>query len=123
MSAFGITVTGLKEAQAKLHQISTEMHGRPMVQAMEQATLLVTRSAKILSPVDTGRLRASITPEVRPQDNNIIGVVGSNVEYAPYQELGTSRMHAHPYLAPAFDENIEKIKDLLGDTVKGIISK
>ena len=38
-----------------------------------------------LVPVDTGRLRASITSEVDGQTVN----VGTNVEYAPYVEMGT----------------------------------
>ena len=60
-----------------------------MLQAMRDATMLVTRSARINAPVDTGRLRASIVPEVVQQSNVIKGVVGSNVKYAPYMELGT----------------------------------
>ena len=98
--------------------------------------------------MDTGRLRASITPEVRQQGNDTVGVVGSNVKYAPFQELGT-RPHfvsaghigkwaerhgfgytglfvsgkAHPFLQPALEENAEKIVRILGDTVAQIIDR
>lgn len=41
--------------------------------------------------------------------DEIIGVVGSNVEYALYQELGTSRMNGKPYLMPALHNNKEVI--------------
>lgn len=64
--------------------------------------------------VDTGRLRASITHEVEKTKNEIIGRVGSNVEYAIPQEYGTSKMSAHPYLRPALEKNKGKIKQLLG---------
>lgn len=37
--------------------------------------------------VDTGRLRASITHQVDIQEDAVY--IGSNVEYAPYVELGT----------------------------------
>jgi HK97 gp10 family phage protein len=57
--------------------------------------MVVERDAKINAPVDTGRLRASITPEVR-RGNPIEGIVGSNVDYAPYMELGT-RPHWPPW--------------------------
>ena len=44
--------------------------------------------AKQGAPVDTGRLRNSMTHELESPDTVAIG---SNVEYAIYQELGTSR--------------------------------
>jgi hypothetical protein len=43
-----------------------DLHGEPMLQGMRNATLLVTRDAKRFAPVDTGRLRASITPDTWP---------------------------------------------------------
>lgn len=53
--------------------------------------------------VVTGRLRASIT--WRPGRDAISPYVdvGSAVVYAPYVELGTSRMAARPYLRPALE--------------------
>ena len=59
--------------------------------------LMVQNEARRLAPVDTGRLRASITVKRTPD-----GVtVGTNVEYAPYVEYGTRHMAAQPYLRPA----------------------
>lgn len=45
--------------------------------------------AKQLCPVDTGNLRNSITHST--EDNGHTVVIGSNVEYAPYVELGTGK--------------------------------
>jgi len=59
------------------------------VTGMQKATLGVTRDAKKNAPVDTGRLRASITPGVQIRNETVEGVVGSNVKYAPFMELGT----------------------------------
>ena len=40
--------------------------------------------------------------EFGPSENgDVVYVVGTNVEYAAYVELGTSRMQAQPYLFPA----------------------
>ncbi len=76
----------------------------------------VTSQAKALAPVDLGELRGSIMwksykakgghqagmPLVsRPKKNEII--VGSNTAYAVYQEFGTRKMYAQPYLRPAVD--------------------
>ena len=44
--------------------------------------------AKELTPVDTGRLRNSITYDVKTDEKAVY--VGTNVEYAEYVELGTS---------------------------------
>lgn len=54
--------------------------------------------AKKLCPVDTGRLRNSITHQQYDENTEVIG---TNVEYAPFVELGTTRMSARPYLRPA----------------------
>ncbi len=55
--------------------------------------------------VDIGLLRASITHEVTREAGEIIGRVGTHVEYAPYLEFGTSRMAARPFLRPALINN------------------
>ena len=55
--------------------------------------------AKKECPVDTGNLRNSITNEVRSSEKAVY--IGTNVEYAAYVELGTTRTKAKPYLKPA----------------------
>ena len=89
-------VRGIKEVSAKMEQVVSDLHGRPFLQGMRDATLIVMRDARIFAPVDTGRLRASIAPEVRTEGKTVLGVVGSNVKYAPYQELGF-----RPHFVPA----------------------
>lgn len=83
-------IRGLLETQRKFEQVIVDLTGPPMLDAMRQSVLWVQNDAKREAPVDTGRLRASITPEVNVRNENIVeGIVGSNVEYAPYMELGT----------------------------------
>ncbi len=85
--------------------------------------------------VDTGRLRASISinwvdsgigrgkvdrpalendgvgmPE--SEKNKIKVVVGTNVEYGAYLELGTSKMEPRPYLRPVLEKYRDKIRRL-----------
>jgi len=82
--------------------------------------LVVEGQAKALTPVDTGRLRGSITtasvdkqtsPQYpsgsmdsirRPNDSNEV-LVGTAVEYGPYIEFGTVRSSAQPFLRPSLD--------------------
>ncbi len=68
-----------------------------------RATRKVQRSAKDLAPVDTGILRASIKTRLLPKQE--AGVVFTPVEYAPYQEFGTSKMPPSPFMIPAMNIN------------------
>jgi len=63
--------------------------------------LRIVRSAKQKAPVDTGRLRSSITLEEETVDRFIKVKVGTNVEYAPFVEFGTENQPAQPFLRPA----------------------
>lgn len=65
---------------------------------------------QMLTPVDTGRLRASETIQAMP-GRYVVGPVG--VPYAAYVEFGTSRMRAQPYVRPA----VQKYLDALGPAV------
>ena len=60
--------------------------------ALEAVGLQCEGYTKMLAPVDTGRLRNSITHEVIGDT----AYIGTNVEYAVYQEMGTSKMAAQP---------------------------
>lgn len=87
--------------------------GERLESAMEKAVQLVEREAKERAPIDTGNLRASIASEVRTDvESAVQGIVGSNVEYAPFQEFGTSKMGASPFLQPAIEANRKQILDL-----------
>ena len=119
-----LEIRGLIELQEKADQVIEDLHGKPMLDGMRKATLLVSKDAKILAPVDTGLLRSSITPEVRQDGWTVLGVVGSNVFYAPYQETGTRRgLRGKHYMQGGFDKNRKEIIDLLGDVVGEIVDK
>lgn len=100
-------IRGLKETERNLADVVKGLQGTPMLNAMRDATLLVTRDAKSnlvgyqspsIGGVNTGRLRASITPEVRSGTDTVEGIVGSNVTYAPFVEFDT-RPHWPPIAA------------------------
>ena len=70
---------------------------REIEDKLTQSAVIVERKAKELCPVATGTLKRSI--------NSIIekyrAIIGSALKYAPFVEMGTSRMRAQPYLRPA----------------------
>jgi HK97 gp10 family phage protein len=73
----------------------------PVAAEVLKRGIRVERVAKKLAPVDTGRLRASITHALGRDSQSIYCDVGTDVEYAPYVEFGTSTQAAQPYLRPA----------------------
>ena len=76
-SAIDKLAKGIKEARQILAQEFTR--------AMRQTIFAIERVAKRRAPVDTGRLRASITPDIR---SPFEGHVGTNVAYAAAVEHG-----------------------------------
>lgn len=85
--------------------------------ALEEIGLLAENYAARKCPVDTGNLRASITHEVDAGDGAVY--VGTNVEYAPYVELGTSRQKAQPFLRPAASEHGAQYRQVLKKALGG----
>ena len=71
--------------------------------ALEEIGLTAEGYAKRACPVDTGRLRNSITHIV--DEGGKCAVIGTNVEYAPYVELGTRHQKPQPYLKPAAEDH------------------
>lgn len=88
--------------QAALDELFASPNG-PVGKHLKRLGIKVQRRAKQLAPVDTGRLRASITEALGSDAEGLVERVGTNVEYAPHQEFGTSKMAAHPFLRPALD--------------------
>ena len=72
--------------------------------------------AKKLCPVDTGRLRNSIT---HAQYDENTEVIGTNVEYAPYVELGTFKQSAQPYLRPACENHTIEYRNIVKKVMTG----
>lgn len=85
--------------------------------ALEAIGLQAEGYAKMICPVDTGRLRNSITHQKEEKETEVIG---TNVEYAPYVELGTYRQRAQPYLKPAAENHVEEYIEIIKKSLKGI---
>ena len=84
-------------------------------QAIAKALTMIGQQAegyaKLMCPVDTGRLRNSITNQIDLQENAVY--IGTSVEYAPYVEFGTSRRSPHPYLKPAAADHADEYRSIL----------
>lgn len=113
--------------------------------ALEECGLAAEGFAKRLCAVDTGLLRNSITHAISGEppaiavytDNNkeqhgeysgsvptaedkkTVMYLGTNVEYAPYVEMGTSRTRAQPFIQPAIEDHENDYKRLIEKRLKG----
>ena len=89
---------------------------------IEEWGLVAEGYAKMNCPVDTGRLRNSISHGSEGDDTM---VVGTNVEYAPYVELGHTTnsgkfVSPQPYLAPAIEEHMDEYKEIMQDELQNV---
>ena len=83
--------------------------------ALVRIGLVAEGYAKRLCPVDTGRLRNSIT--FYTDDDTV--TIGTNVEYAQFVEEGTSRQKAQPYLRPAVEDHLDQYQAIVENELKG----
>lgn len=80
----------------------------PVAKELTRRAVRVESGAKRLCPVDTGRLRASITHALSRDASSLYAEVGSNVAYAAFVELGTRHAGAQPYLRPALAAEVQR---------------
>lgn len=85
--------------------------------AFRRAGRVVANNAKDRAPWRTGHLSRNID-SVATEDEAVIGVSLGIVPYAWYQEAGTSKMPAHPYLRPGLEASAKQIGDIFRDELQ-----
>ena len=126
-----------------LDRLDSLVDVKSLEKALAKCCAVVERSAKEKAPKGNGDLRRSITSKVETIGGNPVGVVFTPLEYAPYVEYGTglfaenggrtdvpwcyqdeegnwhttSGMKPQPYMRPALNENREKIKRILKESI------
>ncbi len=85
---------------------------RLIKQKLELAALVVEGQAKKpgFCPVKTGTARRSITHVIAPSGRTVY--VGSNIEYFPFIEIGTSKMAARFPLTRALRVSRDRIRKI-----------
>lgn len=120
-----------KTQLVKLPRIATQMRAS-LRKGLTKAGQIVEKSAgdKIKGPgftlgnrsrqypgVLTGLMFQTLTS--RYEDSGPRVRIGPNVEYAAYQEFGTSNIEARPFMGDSLKENVDEITDAIRDAVMG----
>lgn len=84
---------------------------------LEAVGMVAETYAKRDCPVDTGRLRNSITHAVMQENGETAAIIGTNVEYGPFVELGTSMRKAKPFLGPAASGHGDEYRDIVKQAI------
>lgn len=85
--------------------------------ALEKCGFKAEDYAKKICPVDTSRLKTSITHAVAVREKATY--IGTNVKYAPDVELGTIKQKAQPYLRPAVEDHGKEYQNIVKNAMKG----
>lgn len=114
-------IEGALEMERLLKQLGPEVASRVGDQAVRAAAKPIVEEAKRLVPVDTGRLRDSITvvtERKRKGDNERVALIGFEKPVsrrAHLTEFGTKHAAARPFMRPALDS---KVGEALGEMGK-----
>jgi phage gpG-like protein len=68
---------------------------------------------------DLGKLAQSVEVDFDPE--KVIATTGTNLLYGKSLELGTAKMAARPWLFPAFQRNVQKIRDNIARALQSAI--
>lgn len=109
-------IRGLKETQERMAALLQEISAGGGLEAiMARATLRAHRYATMIVHVDTGRLKNSLFPRVSVKGNDVYGIVGTNVVYAPFEE---GRGGDHAFFGRTMEEEGPAIVDQVRQDVK-----
>lgn len=121
---YRVQVNGLGELQKGFAK-APEVTKREVTKAINSSLVHYQATAKTLAPVDTGRLRSSITLfPAKASGNRIEGSIKTGTHYAVYQELGTSRgVPARLYMKGSVDENQERTNQAFAMAAENIANE
>lgn len=74
----------------------------------------VKGQAADMAPYDTGALSNSIDAE---KERELLYLVFDQVEYGIWQEIGTSRIPAQPFMTPAVERGFDHVAKLIGEAI------
>ena len=89
-----------KDVKAMLAEL--QENAKPMAEEIiKNIGTIAQNAARNTVPVDTGKLKQSITLEVVDEGEDVAAYIGSDLPYAVFVEYGTSKQPPQAFLQPA----------------------
>jgi HK97 gp10 family phage protein len=118
MADIRITIQGIDKVRAAFAKFPDTI-GPHLRDASMKSAFLIEGAAKKLSPVDTGRMRASIATSLGIRDRGITAIVQTNVHYAIHVHEGTKRMKKRPFMK----QGAESVSGRIGSIYESEMNK
>ena len=119
-STISIIEDNTDKALAELKSIMPALLEEIGLQGETNAKLEVTKAVYDTPPAKSGYVRTgTLRNKLTHRKDRDSAYIGTNTEYAPYVELGTSRMKARPFIKPAVQNHISEYKAIIEKYLKG----
>lgn len=135
-------LTGFAEMAKKLREFGPKVGRKHLRAATSKGAAVIRKKARELAPVDTGEMRkdiqqkrvktegdhiASFSVYTRSGKRSRLSGKARNVDkdsfYWKFQEFGTAKMPAQPFMRPAFESEKENAVDEIGAELDKRIQK
>jgi hypothetical protein len=110
---------GVQQAQAATQRVLREKAGATLRYLDQLGALIVGEVVRGRRPWLTGTLLRSYEWDAYNDRSGVTLEVGSRLEYAPYQELGTRHQAGTPHLVPAVHRAVRQADALASRVIGG----
>lgn len=107
------------EVLAALHEMIPQALEAIGMQAEANAKIEVTSAVYDTPESPTYRRTGNLRNSISHTTDDSKAYVGSNVYYAPYVEMGTSKMPPRPFIRPAVENHASEYQALAESILKG----
>jgi HK97 gp10 family phage protein len=100
-------IEGLAQLLRRLRALPQEIQGVIVVDAVRAGGAVLEDSARSRAPVRRGRLAAGIHTDLQVGGGLVVAQIstGKRQFYGRFQEFGTKKLRARPFMGPALDED------------------
>lgn len=119
-----IQLSGFRELDAVLRRLPEDMHREYLEDAVRAGGAILRYEAALRAPKESGDLAESITLRVTRQRNTggdpraEIGPSKKEQHVGRFQEFGTARHGAQPFLRPALDAKGQEAATIMGESLR-----